>query len=445
MRASSPRHTRARTRNRTRTRTRSLTIGAAAVALCATSLTMPALADEGPSRDEVLDASLAAVPEAGVPGAFAAASVGDDRWSGAAGVADTRTGRPTRPELRQRVASVTKTFVSVAVLQQVAEGNIELDAPVGRYLPAGTLPQELADTVTVRMLLNHTSGIGDYVVPAFPSLIEGSTRSLHEHRFRRIAPEELVALGLTVPATGTPGEGHSYSNTNYVLAGLLLGEVTGMPAERYITERVIEPAGLRDTAFPESAVIRGPHPRMYSTLHGMQERPRDYSIYDMSYVSTAGSLVTTMADLNAFQAALFGGELLPDEQVAEMLQTVPVEDENGAVVGAYGLGVYPITLSCDTFWGHDGVVWGASTLAFSSADGESQAAIGYNESHYQTVNEEGALEPHPADLAVILHLDEALCGADREPSSEAAAELATEPARDGQLPLLVDQLAARRD
>ncbi|UED87278.1 serine hydrolase domain-containing protein [Streptomyces profundus] len=422
-------------------RVRALTIGAASVALCATSLTMPALADEGPSRDERLDASLAAVPDAGLPGALAAASVGDDRWTGAAGVADLRTEGPTRPEMRHRVASVTKTFVSVGVLQQVAEGNVELDAPVGRYLPAGPLPAELADAVTVRMLLNHTSGIGDYVVPAFPSLAENSGHSLDEHRFRQIAPEELVALGLSAPATGVPGERHSYSNTNYILAGLLLGEVTGVPAERYITERVIEPAGLRDTAFPESPVIRAPHPRMYTSLHGLLERPRDYSVYDMSWAGTAGSLVTTMADLNTFQAALFGGELLPDEQLAEMLETVPVEDLDGDVIGAYGLGVYPVNLSCGTFWGHDGVAWGASTLAFSSPDGESQAAIGYNASHYGIPAEDGTLEPHPADLAVILHLDEALCGAEREAPPEPTAA----PLRDGQLPLLIDQLATRPD
>ncbi|WP_226962056.1 MULTISPECIES: serine hydrolase domain-containing protein [Streptomyces] len=412
------------------------TAGAASAALCLGALTVPAIAQAEPApaapalnAAPALDGALAAIPAAGVPGAYGAALDDSGRWTGAAGVADLTDETPAEADSYHRIASVTKTFVSVAVLQQVAEGTVELDAPAADHLPAGTLPGALADTVTVRMLLNHTSGIGDYVNVAFPSLRQLSPESLEEHRYRELAPEELVEMGLSAPATGTPGQRYSYSNTNYVLAGLLLREVTGVSAEEYVTEHVIDAAGLTDTFFPDSPELPTPHARLYDPLHGTQDPPGDYTEYDMSWASTAGALVSTMTDLNLFQQALFGGELLPEEQLAEMFETVPMgHDANGQPYGAYGLGLYPITLSCDTFWGHDGIAWGASTLAFSSEDGSQQAAVGYNLTHYQTIASDGSLNPHPADAAVVRYLDAALCGSD-------GSALSSEALREAQLTL----------
>ncbi|MDT0266454.1 serine hydrolase domain-containing protein [Streptomyces sp. DSM 44915] len=422
---------------------RALTTGAASAALCLSALTVPAaVAQSAPdtpvsTTNAALDAALAEIPASGLPGAYGAARVGEERWQGAAGVADLTDGSPAEADSYHRIASLTKTFVSVAVLQQVADGALELDALAADHLPAGTLPAELAEAVTVRMLLNHTTGIGDYIASAFPSLATLSPASLEEHRFRELAPAELVELGLAAPRTGEPGQRYSYSNTNYILAGLLVEQVTGQPAEEYVTERVIAPAGLTDTFFPDSPELPTPHARLYQPLHGTQDPPDDFTEYNMSWAGTAGALVSTMPDLNRFQEALFGGELLPAEQLAEMLETVPIRGQNGQVTGAYGLGLYPIALSCDTFWGHDGIAWGASTLAFSSLDGERQAAIGYNMSHYQTLSADGYLNPHPGDRAVVRYLDEALCGAESELTAETLrqAELALQTARLDRTPL----------
>ncbi|GAA3884128.1 serine hydrolase domain-containing protein [Streptomyces sedi] len=397
------------------------TAGAASAALCLGALTVPTASAQSAAEPDAsrLDGALAGIPAAGAPGAYGAAQDGDGRWTGAAGVADVAEEIPAEADSRHRIGSITKSFVSIAVLQQVAEGTVELDGLAADYLPAGTLPDSLSEGVTVRMLLNHTSGIGDYVHVAFPSLRNPSPESLEEHRYRELAPEDLVEMGLSAPRTGDPGERNSYSNTNYILAGLLLSEVTGVSVEEYVTEHVIERAGLDETFFPDSPELPAPHARLYDPLHGTEEPPGgDYTEYDMSWAGAAGALVSTMTDLNEYQRALFSGELLPDEQLAEMLETVPMLDGNGNAVGSYGLGVYEVELPCGTFWGHDGVVWGASTLAFSSEDGERQASIGYNVTHYQTIAEDGTLNPHPVDAAVVRYFDEALCGTDSEPLSD---------------------------
>jgi D-alanyl-D-alanine carboxypeptidase len=413
------------TASRSRRRARGIAIGAVSAALLTAGLLQVPVghaAEPRPGLSPTLDESLADVHEAGIYGTYAAAQHGSDQWRGAAGEADVRTGRPVQPDMLHRIGSITKTFVAVAVLQQVGAGTVDLDAPVVEYLPE-LRAEGLDPAITVRMLLNHTSGIGDYVLPAFPSLREGSPASLNEHRFRELSPRELAVLGLHEPTTGTPGELWSYSNTNYILAGLLVEAVTGTDAEAYVTEHVIRPAGLRDTAFPDSPFIEGPHSRMYESLHGLLDPPRDYSVYNMSWGGTAGALVSTMDDLNRFYAALFDGKLLGRAELAEMRRTVPVENAQGQIIGHYGLGIYPAEFSCGTFWGHDGGVFGAVTMAFTSPDGERQAAIGINRSKYQSLDEAGNIQAHPADTAISQHLNQSLCGTTEGTPAEALPRL----------------------
>jgi D-alanyl-D-alanine carboxypeptidase len=116
----------------------------------------------------VLQQLLDALHAAGMPGTFAQVRAGHRTWNLAAGVADVGTGRPVRPWFRHRVGSITKTFVATTVLQLTGERRVRLDAPIARYLP-GVLPGELGRQVTVRMLLNHTSGLGDYDARCSPT------------------------------------------------------------------------------------------------------------------------------------------------------------------------------------------------------------------------------------------------------------------------------------
>lgn len=384
---------------------RSVLVGMSAL-LAAGTLAVPAAA-AGPDRAE-LRRSLEAIHEAGMYGVYSAVRDGHGTWRGAAGVADTRTRRPVHPGMVHRVGSITKTFVAVAILQQVERGTVELDAPISRYLP-GLVPGERGDRVTVRMLLNHTSHIADYIPGAFPSLLEGSPASLDENRFRTFRPEELVRFGVQAAPTGEPGATPGvYSNTNYVLAGLLLEKVTGTEAERYITRHVIDRAGLRHTSFPRTPRIPGPHSKAYESLFGWIDPPRDYSVYDMSWAYTAGAITSTMDDLNRFYRALLGGRLVGAEQLAQMRTTVPVLAGGGAI--DYGLGIYVLGLPCGRFWGHDGGVFGMITQSLISEDGTRQLSIGLNRTKYQTIDENGQIVPSPIDYAFSDHVLLALCG-----------------------------------
>ncbi|MEI5524801.1 serine hydrolase domain-containing protein [Streptomyces brasiliscabiei] len=378
-----------------------------------------------------LRGTLAAIHEAGMYGVYSSVRDGRERWTGASGLADVDTGRKVTPNMRHRVGSVSKTFTAVAVMQQVERGRISLDAPVTRYVPelfkgTGTDAdsRERGDAITVRMLLNHTSHIGDYVLGAFPSLQQNSTSSFDEGRFRSISPRELVRLGLAAPATGSPGaQPGSYSNTNYVMAGLILEKVTGQKASTYITRNVIERAGLDDTSFPRTPYIKGPHPRMYESFYGLIDPPRDYSVYDMSWAYTAGAIVSTTDDLNRFYRLLLTGHLVGRASLAQMQRTVPVEIAPGSAID-YGLGIYPLDLrGCGRFWGHDGGVFGAGTMSFTAADGKRQLSTGYNLMKYQRLNEDGtALEPSPIDEALIVHMVKGLC-----PSLDTGEEPGEEP------------------
>ncbi|MQA93370.1 MAG: serine hydrolase [Streptosporangiales bacterium] len=170
-----------------------------------------------------LQETLEAVHEAGMPGLYSAVRGGGETWRGAAGVADLRTGRPVHPEMRHRAGSITKSFLAAAVLQQVATGRVRLDAPIGRYLPE-VVQGERGRTVTVRMLLNHTSGIADFVLPAFPSLAEGSAAELAEMRrtVPMVGPEGHVAghYGLGVYAVDIPGCGRIWGHDGAVFGAL---------------------------------------------------------------------------------------------------------------------------------------------------------------------------------------------------------------------------------
>ncbi|MGW2637036.1 serine hydrolase domain-containing protein [Streptomyces sp. NPDC001348] len=355
-----------------------------------------------------LATALRAIHTAGMYGAYAAVRDGGSLWRGATGVADRDTGRPVTPDMEQRIGSISKSMTAVALLQQVAAGRLDLDAPLSRYLP-GLVPGQRGDRITVRMVLNHTSGIADYVRYAFPSLQTMSTSSLDENRFHHFTPEQLVRMGVQAPATGSPGEKWSYSNTNYIIAGLLLGKLTGEDPERYITRHVIRRAGLRHTYFPTGPRITGPHPKLYESFYGLIDPPRDYSVYDMSWAGTAGAVVSTMADLDRFYRELFTGRLIPAAQLAEMERTVPVTDAEGKVVAHYGLALMRFDWRCGTFWGHDGVVFGAETWAISSPDGRRQMALAYNLSKYDKLGPDGKVPAGPIDDAINAFIGTSLC------------------------------------
>ncbi|MFG1795910.1 serine hydrolase domain-containing protein [Nocardia sp. NPDC049149] len=353
-----------------------------------------------------LQDALAAVHRAGMPGIFAEVRDGDETWRGAAGVADVDTGRPVTADMRHRVGSVTKPFTAAAVLHQVENGEIGLDTPIGHYLPR-LVPGERGAVITVRMLLNHTSGLAEYLphaypsLAAFPAVAKTSPKSLDDHRFTRFHPTELIALGVAAPATRAPGcRPGVYSNTNYLLLCQLLELVTGISAEKCITRDVIDPAGLRDTELPSGSDLTGPHSMHYEAWFGMIEPPRDYSVFDMSWVGPAASLISTVADLNRFFGLLLDAEIVSRSSLAQMQRTGPVISFEGKII-EYGLGLHKVTVpGGGTYWGHDGSAWGSGAMSMISADGDRQLSFAVNLQRWNTLDPQGRPQPHPIDAAL---------------------------------------------
>lgn len=363
-----------------------------------------------------LDAAVDSVHRAGIPGLFAEVRDGDAIWRGAAGVADLATGRPVTADLRHRVGSITKTFTAAAVLRQVEDGRIGLDTPIGRYLPE-LVPGERGEAITVRMLLNHTSGLAEYLpyaypsLKAFPDLARTGPESLEEHRLTRFDPVDLIGMGVGAPATGAPGSTPGlYSNTNYLLLARLLEEVTGSTAEDRITRDVIERAGLRDTAFPTGPSLEEPHARLYEAWFGMIDPPRDHSVQDMSWVGPSASLTSTVSDLNRFYRLLLAGEIVAPSSLAQMRRTVRVVSQEGRTID-YGLGLHPMEgAGEDAFWGHGGTVWGGGTLAMTRSDGRRQLAVAVNLQRWNRLDASGRPQPHPIDAALVRLYRVALLG-----------------------------------
>ncbi|WP_280632826.1 serine hydrolase domain-containing protein [Amycolatopsis alba] len=184
--------------------------------------------------------------------------------------------------------------------------------------------------------------------------------------------------------------------------------MTGTPVEEHISRAIIEPAGLANTGFPAGPQIEGPHSRMYEAFFGAIDPPRDYSVYNMSWVMTGAGLISTVEDLNRFYRKLLGGEIVSPSSLAEMQRTVPVIAQDGRTLD-YGLGLYKTVFpDHGTFWGHDGTVWGALTMSWTRPDGGQQFSAAFNLVRWRKPTDDGT--PHPIDVALATLKHQALCG-----------------------------------
>ncbi|WP_405186394.1 beta-lactamase family protein [Streptomyces anulatus] len=347
----------------------------------------PAAAAAGPAT--VQRALNALVRDDGMPAALASVKDRNGRTrTYTAGVGDLTTGSEVPRDGQVRIGSNTKAFTAVVVLQLVGEGKIDLEAFVDTYLPGLVRGKGIdGSRITVRQLLQHTSGLPDY----------GVHLDDDEIRNRYFEPRELLDLALDHPADAEPGETWGYSNTNYVLAGLIVQKVTGRPLAEEMDRRVIQRIGLRHTYFPAPGemTVREPHPRGYH--RSPQDGPlRDFTEMDPSAGWAAGQLISTNSDLNRFFTALLAGRLLPAAQLAEMRTTVPA----GTSGLRYGLGLTSRPLSCGgVYWGHGGDIAGYETRGGATDDGRAANV---------------AVTSIPTDEAAARHVgeavDRALCG-----------------------------------
>ncbi|MFF7068348.1 serine hydrolase domain-containing protein [Streptomyces pseudovenezuelae] len=352
-------------------------VGAAAVALT-TGLAAPAMA-AGSDRHEATRQAVRAAVKDGVPGVTLTARDGRGTWSTTAGVGNLRTHAPRAADDRYRVGSITKTFVATVLLQLEAEGRLSLDDTVDKWLP-GVVHGNGHDgsRITVRQLLNHTSGIFNYTADETFARTYFLKDGFFQHRYDTQSPEQLVATAMAHKPDFAPGTSWNYSNTNYVVAGMLIRKVTGRTYGEEIRHRVIEPLKLTATSVPGTRVtVPRPSSRAYSKLAETATGPTyDVTRLNPSLASSAGEMISDSADLNRFYSALLKGRLLPPKQLKEMKTTVAVE---GLPNAGYGLALMDRELSCGVHvWGHDGGIHGSSSVAVTTADGRHSLAFNFN-------------------------------------------------------------------
>ena len=362
-------------------------IGALALAtlLVATPAATASAAPHRPDRAK-LQHALDAVVSSGAPGAIALVRDGRRSVRLAGGFADLATRRPMRPRDRFRVGSVTKTFVATVVLQLAGEGRVALQDTVERWLP-GLVPGG-AD-ITIRQLLNHTSGLGDYADDTF-------VRGLFDEPARIWTPDELIAIGTSHAPAFAPGAGLAYSSTGYIALGLIVEAASGRSLSTELRRRISAPLRLHSTSLDAKPRIAGRHAHGYTRYHGGRH-PRDISVIGQSFAWAAGAIVSNTDDLARFYRALLRGRLLRPDLLAAMRATVPAAGQH------WGLGIIETPYRCRPSWGHGGETLGYETNANSSRDAARQAVVAINA-------DQSVLGTRRAQMAISRLQELAYCG-----------------------------------
>ncbi|GAA0670577.1 hypothetical protein GCM10010193_23370 [Kitasatospora atroaurantiaca] len=347
-----------------------------AVMACLASAGVGPASAAAPTPAAILQAGAQQGITDGYPGVIGLVRQGDTAQYVHAGVGDLSTKVPADPKAKFRIGSNTKAFTAAVLLQLEGEQRLSLDDTVARWLPGAVNANGYDGTkITVRQLLNHTSGLPEYADStqvSVPYLLNTNPRQTW-------APQTLVDIALSRHAPdAVPGQKFSYANTNYVLAGMVIKAVTGADAATEIQQRIIEPLGLHDTSFPTAdPALYGTYLRGY--LHPVTFFTQDVTASNVQVYGSAGAMVSTLDDLATFSRALLTGQLLAPAQMAELKTTVPA---NSSGTAAYGLGVQHLQLPCGQWgWGHTGAVLGYLSNWLTSEDGTKQVLHATNEFH----------------------------------------------------------------
>ncbi|WP_217708408.1 serine hydrolase domain-containing protein [Nonomuraea rhodomycinica] len=344
-----------------------------------------------------------AIAALGVTGVQARLVTPDGRnLTATSGAAALTARRPVPRDGHFRIASITKAFVATVVLQLAGEGRLSPDDTVERWLP-GVVSGNGNDgrAITIRHLLQHTSGIHD----DYPDYT--SAKDFQRHRYDAHTPEQTVARAMRHRPDFRPGTRWGYSNTGYVLLGMVIERATGRPWHEEVRDRIARPLGLRHTFWPgASAKLPRPHAATYQRF-----KPGGPLVDVTEQVGwgTNGEagLVSTTADLNRFFRALLGGRLLPPAQLALMKRTMPVGKEfEQFMPGARdGLGLLSRPLSCGgVYWGHEGGDSGWISAAGVTADGRRSVALSLS-----GVVADSTAEVLRVERAASKLIDDALC------------------------------------
>ncbi|WP_369190405.1 serine hydrolase domain-containing protein [Streptomyces sp. R08] len=334
-----------------------LAAGPLAVPAFAASPSATARASAGPDAD-ALRAALAGLPDADATAALVRVGGTDGAWRGSAGVHDLESGAAADPDARFRAGSTTKVVTAATVLRLVAQGKVDLDTPVQHYLPG--LLTKAFEPISVRQLLNHTSGIqaGDGFGDAF--------EDQYAHRFDTLTPRQVVASAVAKGPEFGPGEQQDYLNINYTILGLLIEKVTGHSYASEATRLVLRPAGMRDTYFPGTDPrIRGPHNHGYQLVQQADGSTRfvDVTDWDQADRWAAGDMISTTADLERLIMSLFRGRIVPGPQLREMF-TVPA----GIDGASYSAGLQRFEYGGKVYWLKSGARYGYSAVVVATRD-----------------------------------------------------------------------------
>ena len=313
-----------------------------------------------------LGESLSQLVAAGAPGATLLVRRGDRTTLLARGFAETASKKRMRPGDSFRIGSLTKTYVATVLLQLAEEGRLSLDDPVTRFLP-GLVPG--GDKITIRQLLNQTSGLFDYEKD--PRVLAPYLAGNLAYRW---APRKLVRIAVSHRPLFTPGTRWSYSNTNYILAGLIVEAATGATLGQVLDRRLFRPLRLRHTAFQTSPRMAVPDAHGYYVF----DKPPAADITGLSpYPWAAGALVANAADVASFYRALLSGRLLNPGSL-RALKTTVAEGKGAEMDARYGLGIERLVTPCGIAWGHSGNMPGYNVYALSSTNGDKQVVLSIN-------------------------------------------------------------------
>jgi D-alanyl-D-alanine carboxypeptidase len=360
-------------------------------ALAAPSYGSPRSTDARPDVQRELDAVVAA----GAPGTTVLVRHGNRTVQLTSGVGDVETQRPIGARDRTRIGGVTKSFVAAVILQLVDERKLSLNDTLGERLP-GLIPS--AEAVTVRQLLNHTSGIFNYTADenVLAPYLAGDLTQVFD-------PLTGVQVAADKGQLFAPGSALDYSNTNFLLLALIAERMTGRSIDELLTARVFLPLRLRHTSCAMSSEIQGPHVHGY--LPAGDPLWLDVTAFSPTLYGAAGAIVSTPSDVARFYRALLQGRLVPRHLVREMQTIDPIATggipDAGILGGGWGLGLLREEFPCGQAWGHDSETPGYMTAAWNSKDGRRQVVVVVNTS---------ASHDEPVSAAMRQVLVTAFCG-----------------------------------
>jgi D-alanyl-D-alanine carboxypeptidase len=338
-----------------------------AALIAASAMAAPRMATE--TRADGLQKDLDALVAAGAPGAILLVRNGDRTVRLTAGLGNVAQKTPMRPGDHFKTASLTKTYTATVVLQLVGEGKLRLGDTVEQRLP-GLVPN--GSKITIRQLLNHTSGLFDFEVD--PRYLKPYLSGNFGYYW---APRQLVQMGVSHKPLFPPGGGWSYSNTNYVVAQLIVEAVTGKTLGAELKRRIFQPLDLRDTSYPTKPGLPEPYAHGYMLLG--KPPATDVTGLSPSLAPGSGAIVSTAQDVADFYRALLSGRLLKPKELQAMKTTV--SERTGKVVAAgpgSGLGIGRSGISC-VGWSHTGELPGYDVAAVSTGDGRRQTVLMMNQ------------------------------------------------------------------